>query len=92
MSVLEDYIQSKMINYARKRGWLVFEIDYSGWPDRLFLSPLGHHIWVEFKTEEGEVVKRQQHRHQQLEDHHAVVIVVRSVEHGRAIIDHHSPD
>lgn len=51
MSVLEKSIEDIVVMWARKNGFLAPKVTFAeaGWPDRLFISPLGHTIFIEFK-------------------------------------------
>src|SRR5256885_6943041 len=52
MHLLEREIENKVITWARKRGFLTPKVKFveAGYPDRLFLSPRGHTIFIEFKV------------------------------------------
>lgn len=86
----EDYIRNKVVAHARRKGWLVFIIDYGGWPDRLFLSPMGIHHWLEFKKPTEDLAKRQKHRRKQLEDLNVWYRLVDDIEDGNQYIDLHT--
>lgn len=86
----EDYIRDKVVVYAHLRGWLIFVIDYGGWPDRLFLSPSGIHHWIEFKKPTGDLAKRQKHRRRQLEDRNVMYRLIDDIEDGKQYIDLHT--
>jgi len=47
----EKYIEDKVVQWALKHGFLTPKVRFAerGWPDRLFLSPTGHTIFIEFK-------------------------------------------
>lgn len=51
MSGLEKDIEQVVVNWALKHGFLAPKVKFSeaGWPDRLFISPIGHTIFIEFK-------------------------------------------
>ncbi len=51
MSGLEKDIEQVVVNWAMKHGFLAPKVKFSeaGWPDRLFISPIGHTIFIEFK-------------------------------------------
>lgn len=43
---VEDYLR----DYFKQRGWIVYKMDQGGGvADRLLISPLGFHLWVELK-------------------------------------------
>lgn len=49
--VLEKDIESRVVAWATKKDFLCpkFQSSENGWPDRLFISPYGHTIFIEFK-------------------------------------------
>lgn len=52
MSVLdESYIENKVVEWADDHDFLTPKVKFAerGWPDRLFISPFGHTIFIEFK-------------------------------------------
>lgn len=51
MSGLEKDIEDVVVNWAKKNGFLAPKVKFAeaGWPDRLFISPIGHTIFIEFK-------------------------------------------
>lgn len=52
MSVLEKEIEDRVVQWAKKHGFLTPKVKFveAGWPDRLFISPQGHMIFIEFKV------------------------------------------
>jgi hypothetical protein len=48
---LEKDIEDVVVLWAKKHGFLAPKVKFAeaGWPDRLFISPLGHTIFIEFK-------------------------------------------
>lgn len=48
---LEKHIENKVVEWAKKRGFLTPKVRFvdDGYPDRLFISPAGHTIFLEFK-------------------------------------------
>lgn len=53
MSLLEKTIEDTVVNWAKPRGFLTPKVKFveNGYPDRLFISPIGHTIFIEFKRE-----------------------------------------
>lgn len=51
MSVLEKVIENRVVVWAKKHGFLTPKVKFveNGYPDRLFISPNGHTIFIEFK-------------------------------------------
>ena len=69
MSVLEKEIEQAVVKYAEKNGFVVLKLNNpwsKGWPDRLFISPTGSHVYIEFKRPGGNLRKLQQKRIDQL--------------------------
>lgn len=48
---LEKAIEADVVKWAKKRGFLAPKVKFAedGYPDRLFISPKGHTIFIEFK-------------------------------------------
>ena len=84
----ETGVQNKVEMYARARNWEVFVIDYSGWPDRLFVSPRGVHVWIEFKFGIGALAQRQRARKVRLLKMGCAVYTCDTAQQGRHIIDY----
>lgn len=49
--MLERDIENNVVEWAKKRGFLTPKVKFveNGWPDRLFISPKGHTIFIEMK-------------------------------------------
>lgn len=72
----EAKIEEDVIKWAKKNSWLVLKLNNpwsKGWPDRLFISPLGHHIYIEFKKPGKKPRKLQEKRLSSLADNNCVV-------------------
>ncbi len=54
--MLEKDIEQTVVNWAKEHGFLALKVTFTenGYPDRLFISPYGHTIFIEFKRP-GEV-------------------------------------
>lgn len=64
MSVLEKDIEQTVVDWAKEHRFLALKVTFTenGYPDRLFISPYGHTIFIEFKRP-GETPRRlQSHR------------------------------
>jgi len=87
----EDSVKSKVRSYAESKGWIYFLIDYAGWPDDLFVGPKGQHVWIEFKRPKGGRHKlRQKYRLATLVGMGCDAYLVKTVQHGKTVIDVHS--
>ena len=80
----EDKLEKECVVYAKDEGWLAFKMDRSiqdngsGWPDRMFISPEGSVVFVEFKTPEGRLEMSQRNRFQTMVENRVLVIIVRT--------------
>ena len=86
----EAYIRGKVEQHAKKTGWVVLILDYGGWPDRLFVSPTGVHVYIEFKSSTGKLAKRQEHNCGILKHHGCHVYKVNDIDLGKSILDLHA--
>lgn len=68
MSVLEVDIEDKVVKWAQKRKFLTPKVKFveTGYPDRLFVSPYGHTIFIEFKKPGEKPSPIQNHRLEEL--------------------------
>lgn len=66
--VLEKDIEGSVVRWALKNGFLAPKVNFieAGWPDRLFISPHGHTIFIEFKQPGKYPDPLQRHRISQL--------------------------
>jgi hypothetical protein len=90
MTELEISIEGKVVNWAKKHGWIVLKLNNPwsrGWPDRLFISPEGNHIYIEFKKPGGAVRKLQLVRLRSLDDHGCTTFIVDNVKQGIHILN-----
>jgi hypothetical protein len=86
----EKTIERKVKEYAISKGWLVYKFTspaHNGVPDRIFISPLGKLIFIEFKTPKGCLSPVQQREVVKLRKQRQTVLVVSSVGHGLMMID-----
>lgn len=65
---LEVQIEDKVMKWAKREGFLTPKVKFveSGYPDRLFISPFGHTIFIEFKKPGEFPTPIQLHRIEQL--------------------------
>ena len=79
----ESEIQSRMIRYLEKQGYLVVKIiqtTKNGWPD-IQAHKDGQTIFIEVKSHTGKVSELQHYRHQQLRQQNFNVIISSSLTH-----------
>jgi len=77
----ESQIQSQIIHWLEKEGWLVVKIiqtNKNGWPD-LQIHKLGVTIFIEVKSEKGIVSELQKYRHKQLTEAGFFVFITKSL-------------
>lgn len=82
MPILEKEIEAKVVKWAETKGFVVLKLNNQwsrGWPDRLFISPLGKHIYIEFKRPGGRLRKLQRVRHKQLSHNCCLVFICDSI-------------
>lgn len=88
--VSEKYIESAVTNYAIKNGYFerkIKETSKKGFPDRLFISPSGIAIFIEFKATKGKITELQQLTINTLKDYKQLVFIVNSIEQGKEILN-----
>lgn len=77
----ESQIQSQIIHWLEKEGWLVVKIiqtNKNGWPD-LQIHKLGITMFIEVKSENGKVTELQKYRHKQLIEEGFFVFITKSL-------------
>ena len=87
---LEKQIESKVCEYAQEKGFLTLKLNIigqRGWPDRVFVDPLGWHFYIEFKAPGKKLEKIQEHRFRQLAERNVLVVVIDGITSGRELID-----
>lgn len=64
MPILESQIEDEVVKWARRMGFLTPKVKFmeDGWPDRLFISPHGHTIFIEFKRPGEKPTRLQMYR------------------------------
>lgn len=83
-------VEKEVCAYAERVGFMSIkfrDLSRAGGPDRLFISPMGNIMFMEFKGESEPVSARQQDYITDLLEHHCVPVhVVRDVEFGINLI------
>lgn len=88
--MLEKEIERKVCDYAKSKGWLTYKFtspSRRSVPDRLFISPGGKIIFIEFKRLTGKVTPGQEREHFVLRGHGQAVYVINNVSIGKLLID-----
>lgn len=89
--MLEKEIESKVCEYAKVRGFLVYKFtspNRRSVPDRMFVHPAGHVFFIEFKREGAKPTVPQEREHVRLRGHNVDVYLVDNAERGKTLIDH----
>lgn len=84
----ESSLESKIRRHAIQNGWLTYKFTspgVRGVPDRIFIKN-GRLIFVEFKSEDGQLSKLQNIQIQKLREHGMEVFVINNVPDGKAIL------
>ena len=93
--LLERDIESRVCDYAKSKGWLTYKWVSPGHnfvPDRIFISPMGQFIAIEFKREGQKPTPMQIREHGRLRGHMVIVLVIDNVEDGKRWIDEFSEE
>ena len=88
--MLEKDIESKVCEYAKQQGVLVYKFTSparAAVPDRMFIRPDGKVWFCEFKREGQKPTPSQEREHHRLRQHKVFVFVIDNVEEGKAMID-----
>lgn len=79
-----------MVKYAKDRGCLARKMNglgFSGWPDRLFITPTGNVFWVEFKRPGNVLSAGQETVIGDLTKRGHMVYIVDNVPQGKATVE-----
>ena len=88
--MLEKIIEGKVNAYAQSKGFLVYKFTSPARravPDRIYISPKGTVVFVEFKRDGQKPTPPQEREHHRLMMHNVAVFVIDNVEMGKAIVD-----
>ena len=86
----EKKLEKKCTDHAQKRGWLAYKLSYvgrRGAPDKLFISPQGAVLFIEFKTPTGPVSDLQQIALDKLHTRKVHCAVCRTFEGFKSVLD-----
>ncbi len=86
----ESYIEKKVCEYAKTRGWRPRKVQYvgrRGCPDRWFMRGEGQLVIIEFKDKNGTRSPAQKREINWLRSHGFAVHVIDNIEDGRAVFD-----
>lgn len=89
MPVLEKDIEKAIVKKAKAMGCLALKINGLGqrsWPDRLFIRPDGHVIWIEVKRPDGVLSEGQKAMIEELREHKQNVFVCYSVDEAVTVL------
>ena len=88
--MLEKTIEKLVGDYAKVKGWLSYKWvspGHIGVPDRIFVSPVGKVVFVEFKRLGKPPTQMQAREHARMRQQGCSVHVIASVDLGKAMID-----
>lgn len=86
---LEKDIETQVCKYAKSHGWLVYKFsspNNRGVPDRIFITPKGSTVFVEFKRKGKMPTKLQEHVHETLKNQGCAVWVIDDVQEGKQMV------
>ena len=87
---LESYIESKVCDYAKSKGCLVYKFtspSRRSVPDRMFIAPGGHVWFIEFKRLGLKPTPGQEVEIEKIRSKGGIVRVVDEVREGKRIVD-----
>lgn len=88
--MLEKIIEGKVNAYAQSKGFLVYKFTSPARravPDRIYISPKGTVVFVEFKREGQKPTPPQEREHHRLRMQNVSVFVIDNVDDGKAMVD-----
>jgi hypothetical protein len=88
--MLEKIIENKVVHHAKSKRWLAYKFtspSCRGVPDRMFISPDGNVLFIEFKRKGHLPTALQEKKIKELRDHKMKVVIVDNIEQGIALID-----
>lgn len=90
MSVLEYSIEEKADAYATGEGYLIFKftpMGQRGWPDKVYISRTGVHVYIEYKRPGKKPRKLQDHRLAQMKGRGCNVHWVDNIDDAKWVLD-----
>lgn len=87
--MLESKIEKKVCDFAKSLGYLTPKFNsmqFSGVPDRIFISPFGSITFIEFKSTKGVLTPLQISIHKEFLARGVKVHVINSVEDGKQLV------
>ena len=85
--MLEKHIEQNVCKHAKTKNFIVEKWGKNGNPDRIFISPKGIVLFIEFKSKKNKLTKLQDEKIKKLLQNNTNVFIVNSVEYGINIID-----
>jgi hypothetical protein len=90
---LESKLENRAVAYAITLGYLQWKLTAAGqrgWMDRVFITKLGTHVYIEFKRSSEKLRKLQEHRRWQLQQRKCNVYgPVDTMEQAQEILDYY---
>jgi hypothetical protein len=88
--MLEKIIEAKVNAYAQSKGILVYKFTSPARravPDRIYITPKGTVVFVEFKRAGQKPTPPQEREHHRLRTQNVMVFVIDNVDEGKAMVD-----
>lgn len=88
--MLEKIVEGKVNVYAQSKGFLVYKFTSPARravPDRIYISPKGTVVFVEFKRKGQKPTPPQEREHHRLRMQNVEVFVIDNVDEGKALVD-----
>lgn len=88
--MLEKIIEAKVNAYAQSKGFLVYKFTSPARravPDRIYISPKGTVVFVEFKRQGQKPTPPQEREHHRLRMQNVEVFVIDNLDDGKATVD-----
>jgi hypothetical protein len=88
--MLEKQIEKAVCDYAKDKGLLAYKFtspNRAAVPDRLFVHPMGHVFFIEFKATGKKPTPAQEREHSRLRGHNSQVFVIDDINEGKFVID-----
>lgn len=87
----ESELEKKLVKYAKSQGFLVYKFtspSHRGVPDRLFISPRGTHVYIEFKAPGKKLTEIQRRELLKLQDQNVRAVWTDDLHEAQWMLDH----
>jgi hypothetical protein len=83
----ESKTERDAVKYCVEEGGVTVKLQIKGWPDRIFVTVSGVHIWCEFKSTVGKLAALQEYVAEQLELRGIKVHTIKSMRQFKELYD-----